>query len=111
MHSLCRVWWIVAVSLSLSLSAFTIHNIWSSWRDRPVVVTFDDKTTPIGMIPFPAITVCPTKKFIIEKIDVDPDEFIKTLIAMESNKTAYKNLSPEKYVHTIYHFCALMRSN
>lgn len=92
----------MAISLSLSLSAYTIHNIWTNWHDRPVVVTFDDKTTSIGLIPFPAVTVCPTKKFVQEELNVEPDQFIKTLMAMESNKTAYKNLSPERLVCSIY---------
>lgn len=96
MYHSYRVWWIAAITLSISLSALTIHNIWTNWRDRPVVVIFDDKTTPVGMIPFPALTVCPTKKILREKVNVDPEEFVKTLMALETNKTAYKNLSPEK---------------
>lgn len=39
-----------------------IESIWSTRREHPVTVTFDDTTTPIGKIPFPAITICSAQK-------------------------------------------------
>lgn len=40
------------------------------WLDRPVLVSFADKTTFIGSIPFPAVTVCSTEKTTKEKVDM-----------------------------------------
>ena len=39
-----------------------ILSIWNTWANRSIAVTFDDKSTPISTIPFPAITICTTQK-------------------------------------------------
>lgn len=81
----------------MALCAQTMFSIWMKWHERPVIVSFDDKTTPIGMIPFPAITICSTEKILKHQVGADPEQYINTLMAMETNRTAYKNLSPEQY--------------
>lgn len=50
------------------LCALLTSNIWLKWNQNPVIVTFDDKPTPIANIPFPAITLCPIQKFGPDKI-------------------------------------------
>ena len=35
-----------------------------------MIVTFDDKVTPIWKIPFPAVTICPRIKFQAEMFDM-----------------------------------------
>lgn len=32
--------------------------IWDKWNEAPVMVTFEDKSTPVWKIPFPAVTIC-----------------------------------------------------
>lgn len=54
--------------LSVTLCVFAITSIWMTWRNHPVTVTFDDKTTDISQIPFPAVTICSTQK-VKEKVD------------------------------------------
>lgn len=39
-----------------------IHKLWYKWRSSPILVSFDEKLTPITEIPFPAITICPEMK-------------------------------------------------
>lgn len=115
-----RIWWLIAVALSTGFCIFAIFNIWYiyqvdikveskvvfniklvsnflrfKWEGRPVIVSFDDKSTPISTIPFPAITICPTNKFIKEKIDTEL--FVNILTEMTSNKSALKSVSPEMY--------------
>lgn len=58
-----RVWWITFFILSVISCFIAILSIWTKWTNGPVVVTFDDKTTPIGMIPFPAVSICSSQKF------------------------------------------------
>lgn len=89
-----RIWWVVSFVLSVIVCILSIVIIWQKWQNRPVTVSFDDRATPISVIPFPAVSICTTNKFIKDK--VDPALFIETLTAMDSNKTAYKRLTPEK---------------
>lgn len=56
------VWWIVAVVVSVIGCIIAILNVWNTWTTRPVIMTFDDKNTPISKIPFPAVTICTTQK-------------------------------------------------
>lgn len=39
-----------------------IFNVWMKWQLSPVIVSFDEKSTPIWHIPFPAVTICPETK-------------------------------------------------
>ena len=89
------MWWIVAFVLSAALCTYAIRNIWMKWQMRPVIVSFDDKSTPISTIPFPALTICSTNKFIKEKIDTEL--FDKIILEMGSNASAYKGHAPEMY--------------
>lgn len=57
-----RIWWAVSLVLSMILFVMAVALIWINWMDHPVTVTFDDKITSIGMIPFPAVTICTTQK-------------------------------------------------
>lgn len=58
-----RIFWIIALSLSISGCSFLISKTYSKWQNSPVIVSLDDKPTPIHMIPFPAVTICPEIKF------------------------------------------------
>lgn len=58
-------------------------------------MSFNDKTTPVGMIPFPAITICSTQKFTTDKID--PDQFQDAMNELQRNP-AELNLTSEQYV-------------
>lgn len=54
----CRIWWICSFTLSMILCIIIIANIWRTRENHPVIVSFDDKYSPISTIPFPAITIC-----------------------------------------------------
>lgn len=54
----CRIWWICSFTLSMILCVIIIANIWRTRENHPVIVSFDDKYSPISTIPFPAITIC-----------------------------------------------------
>lgn len=69
--------------------------IWEKWHNRPVIVSFDDKHTPIATIPFPAMTVCTSEKFNIE--NVDTNKVLETYLAMQQNRTLFDTLIVEWY--------------
>ncbi|XP_055319537.1 pickpocket protein 28-like [Sitodiplosis mosellana] len=59
----------IAFILSVVLCTCSVWNTWLKWQERPVMVSFNDRTTSIGMVPFPAVTICPTH--IYDKDDVN----------------------------------------
>lgn len=50
------------MTLSVAGCTIAILNIWNTWTNRPITMTFDDKYIPISEIPFPAVTMCTTQK-------------------------------------------------
>lgn len=89
-----RLWWTIACALSVCLCIFGILSLWHKWHRRPVLMSFNDKTTPVGMIPFPAITICSTKKFTKDKIDTD--YFLDIMNEIQQNPAALMNLTSEQ---------------
>lgn len=87
------MWWAISFTISVILCIYAVTLIWVNWHHHPVTVTFDDKTTPIGMIPFPAITICSTQKLknrinftksaYLFPMDLFPDEWVKFIIKKE----------------------------
>lgn len=88
-----RIWWAIAISLSVILCIFGVWNIWEKWQQRPVIVSFNDKTTSIGMIPFPAVTICSTRKFDLDKVNVP--KFVENFGNIEKNQTFLSVASKE----------------
>ncbi|KAF4521689.1 hypothetical protein B566_EDAN017176 [Ephemera danica] len=39
-------------------AALLIHDLWSQWNNKPVIVTISPSSLPVTDIPFPAITIC-----------------------------------------------------
>lgn len=61
----------IAFTLSVALCAYAILGIYTKWQERPVILTFNDKTTSISTIPFPAVTICSTEKSTKQKVDME----------------------------------------
>lgn len=53
----------IAFILSVVLCSSSVWNTWLKWNEAPVMVSFNDRTTSIGMVPFPAVTICSTHKY------------------------------------------------
>lgn len=47
------------------------------WHDKPVTMSFTEKSVPITKIPFPAVTVCPEIKAM--KFEFDVSSALKSL--------------------------------
>lgn len=80
----------VSFTLSVVLCVIAILSIWTKWSDHPAVVTFDDKTTSISEIPFPAVTICSMHKFIENEMD---SNLLETVFV--SAELPPLNLTPE----------------
>ncbi|XP_055599041.1 pickpocket protein 28-like [Uranotaenia lowii] len=57
-----RIWWIVTFLISVYGCSRLIQNIYRKWDQTPVIVSFNEKSTPVWQIPFPAVTICPETK-------------------------------------------------
>lgn len=76
-----RIWWMSSFLMSVILCVIVILSVWSTWKNHPVTVTFNDQTTPINEIPFPAITICTTQKFDAKVDSSSHDRFATGLYA------------------------------
>ncbi|XP_031638214.1 pickpocket protein 28-like [Contarinia nasturtii] len=91
-----RIWWVFAFAVSLYLCGFLIHNVWIKWHESPVIVSFAEKSTPISMIPFPAVTICPETKTYMDKLNIT-DAF-HTLLANNKDNMTEEELYRSKAV-------------
>lgn len=64
-----RIWWIISFSISLIGCGILIQNIYDKWDESPVIVSFNEKSTPVWEIPFPAVTICPETKANISMLN------------------------------------------
>ena len=81
--------------VSVALCTNSILDIWTEWNGRPVTVNINDKTTSIGMISFPAITICSKEKSDTNKVYVD--RLVNVLKAAASDDTtSFLNLTAKE---------------
>lgn len=70
----CRLWWIIAFSLSVYLCVLSIRSILINWNANPVTMGLTEKLAPISDIPYPMITLCPeikARKETINALDIN----------------------------------------
>lgn len=58
-----------------------------------MIVTFDDKTTSIAMISFPAVTICPTQK----SSDEEAEKMFDIFARLDEDDMGLTNILPEEY--------------
>ncbi|XP_063916764.1 pickpocket protein 28-like [Zophobas morio] len=57
-----KLWWALSLTLSLYFCISLIITAYIRWETSPVIVSFATRETPVWMIPFPSVTICPTSK-------------------------------------------------
>ncbi|KAK3911814.1 Pickpocket protein 28 [Frankliniella fusca] len=57
-----RIFWVLALAASLAGCFYLIMKVYTKWDSSPVIVSFAETSTPIWMVPFPAVSVCPETK-------------------------------------------------
>lgn len=69
-HWIERGFWIVTFTISMAGCFFMVHSTYAKWLQSPILISQDDKFTPVSEIPFPAVTICPTEKIGDIKVDL-----------------------------------------
>ncbi|CRK87601.1 CLUMA_CG001397, isoform A [Clunio marinus] len=64
-----RAFWVIAFLVSVIGCSILIHKIYEKWQLSPVIVSFAEKSTPVWQIPFPAVTICPETKAMVQHVD------------------------------------------
>ena len=78
---------------------FLIIQVYNKWQINPVIVSVNEKQTPIWTIPFPAVTICPEIKFKKDLSDLSNIRF----------KDHQENFTEEqiKFQNVLYPVCPL----
>ncbi|KAF5296272.1 hypothetical protein FQR65_LT10267 [Abscondita terminalis] len=53
-----RIFWLVAFITAIFCAAYFITSIYAKYNLNPVIISLNPRPTPIGALPFPAITIC-----------------------------------------------------
>nr|XP_019536370.2 pickpocket protein 28-like [Aedes albopictus]XP_019556891.1 pickpocket protein 28-like [Aedes albopictus] len=86
-----KVWWVVTFLISVYGCSQLIQNIYRKWDQTPVIVSFNEKSTPVWQIPFPAVTICPETKAKTQYLN------FTSLYHLVQNETEKESLDPESY--------------
>jgi acid-sensing ion channel, other len=54
-----KLFWVIALSLSICACSYLIHDSYRKWKAAPVIVSFSERFINIWEIPFAAVTICP----------------------------------------------------
>lgn len=57
------------LTISTYICISLIGNALGKLDESAIIVTFDEKSTPISFIPFPAVTICPEIKAMRDKLN------------------------------------------
>lgn len=68
-HWLEKIFWIASITICFVLCSLTISEIYESWDQDPMLVTFGDSAISISDIPFPAVTICPLTRIDKDKLN------------------------------------------
>ncbi|CAL8093922.1 unnamed protein product [Orchesella dallaii] len=82
-----RIFWFLAFVAGLSIATWLISEMWTKYKQNPVIVSFQPFETNVDQVPFPAITICNMNKVMKTKAD----DFIKRANAddEEARRDAY----------------------
>ncbi|XP_065087701.1 pickpocket protein 28-like [Ochlerotatus camptorhynchus] len=65
-----RVWWIFVFVVSLYYCIVLTYYIYEKWERDPIIVSFDQQSSSIYSIPFPAVTICPETKVKASELNI-----------------------------------------
>lgn len=57
-----RIFWICTVLFSIFWCVRFMYDAWHKWEENPVIINFNEKSSYVWDIPFPAVTICPEIK-------------------------------------------------
>lgn len=86
-----RLWWLVAISVSVWLCGASIRDMWIKWHENPVTMSFTEKYLPISSVPFPTVTVCSETKVKNSKLNVDAAYYAMRMSKANMSDEGYEN--------------------
>ena len=89
---ICRVWWSIAIALSLSLCGFWAIKSWQIHATDRVIPRPSKTPKSIGSIPFPAITICPVTKASAKLFNYT--DVYRALMKLDGEKS--RNVTPKE---------------
>ncbi|XP_055382437.1 pickpocket protein 28-like [Condylostylus longicornis] len=57
-----RIFWFIIFMVSVIWCAKLTWQVVEKWYNHPVIISFEEKSTSISAIPFPAVTICPNNQ-------------------------------------------------
>lgn len=107
-HWSAKMLWSAVTIISFSYCFLMIHKTYDKWRSSPIIISCDEKMTPISEIPFPAVTICPEMR--IGDVDIDIEEIDKKLKKLNNEKSGQKisdvlTAEEQKVYEAILHVC------
>ncbi|XP_055382438.1 pickpocket protein 28-like [Condylostylus longicornis] len=104
-----KIFWIFVFSMSIYFCINLILNIYKKWDEKPVIVSFSEKSTPVWNIPFPAITLCSEAKtqqeifnFTKVYLDVYENRFKNGTVNLDEN---FITQNETNYLRAILQIC------
>ena len=79
----------------------TIYNVWLYWDSNPIGVETMSKLHSVGIIPFPAVTICPFTVFASSKFNYTAT--YRLLFKLDHNNS--RDLTDEEYVKCDQFYC------
>lgn len=70
-----------------------IRDASSKWYGDRLTIRMGNTPTPIGRIPFPVVTICPTTKFSIQKFNYT--DVNRALLKFDGNNS--RTVTPKEY--------------
>ncbi|KAL5291210.1 hypothetical protein ACFFRR_010551 [Megaselia abdita] len=99
-----KVFWILVFFVLIYAYIYLTLKVWVKWNDTPVIVTFDDKSSPVWKIPFPAVTICSEVK-----VERSRFNFSRIFSKFKNNETISEKESFNFY--SLLHVCDTASAN
>lgn len=90
----CSAWWAIAILASSIMCVYSIYDVWSVWKNNPIIVATESKWFPICDIPFPAVSICPLSVSASNKFNYTAT--YRLLLKLDDNNA--RNLTAAEYV-------------
>ena len=98
-----RLFWFLVFLLSVTCCSVLIIQMYGKWKNSPL--NFNDKTTPVWEIPFPAVTICPETKVLNKYLNFT--KCFKTIMKTQYNKSFNLTNTELLRLEALAHVCEL----
>lgn len=87
-----RVWWAIAIALSMSLCGFWALKYWQVDGSDRIILRYEKEPSSIDEIPFPAVSICPIAKFTAQKFNYT--DVYRALLKLDGANS--RNVTPKE---------------